>query len=257
MKTIVSISSLLLFFSVSYAQPTEPRLEIFGGYSTQKIDTEQFEEFSRFAGLTQAQMQTNFNASASQLHQAFDDSYRAARRLDGVNASITYYFHGRLGLTGDFAYHTKGSSHATPNNPVFFEDFTRSERNSFTVLAGPQVKFRRQSRVQPFVRLLAGVTKQENQSSQFFNNPGSSGQPIETRRLEDDFSAFTVGGGGGIDLELNQRWAIRLVQVDYLAAFPRNRTAVLSSNGVSLGVTSFEGSRRDTLRFSFGVVLRW
>lgn len=256
-QTSLLILALLISCSMCYAQQGQGRdIEIFVGYSSQKIETEQFEEFATYAGLTRAQIQTNFNASAEQLRQGFDDSYRAARRLDGINASITYYLQGGFGLTGDFAYHCKTGSHDTPNNPIFFEDFTRSRRRSFTILAGPQYKFHRQSRLQPFVHLLAGVTKQDNRSSQFFNNSSGSGQAIETRRLEDNFTAFTAGGGGGLDLAVRQNWAIRLVQVDYLTSFTRSRPAALTSNGVSLGQTSFENSRRDNLRISVGIVFR-
>jgi opacity protein-like surface antigen len=259
MKTALLAPVLVIFCSMSYAQQGQgnKRVEIFAGYSSQKIETEQFEEFSRFAGLTRPQIQTNFNASADQLHQGFDDSYRAARRLDGINASVTYYLRGGLGITGDFAYHSKNGSHSTPSNPIFFEDFTRSRRRSFTILAGPQLKFHRQSRLQPFVHLVAGVVKQDNRSSQFFNNPSGSGQAIETRRLEDNFTAFTAGGGGGLDLAVKQNWAIRLIQVDHLVSFTGSRAAALTANHVSLGQTSFENSHRENLRLSFGVVFRW
>jgi opacity protein-like surface antigen len=256
MKTTLLISVLIICCSIS-AQAQQGNLEVFVGYSRQHIETEQFEDFERFAGLTPAQIQTNFNASPEQLHQGFDDTYRAARRLDGVNASVTYYFNGGLGITGDFAYHYKNSTHDTSNNPIFFEDFTRSRRRSFTILGGPQYKFRRQARIQPFVRLLAGIIHQENQSSQFFNNPTGSGAPIETNRLEDNFTAFTAGGGGGVDIRVSNHWLIRAIQVDYLASFTRGRDASLTSNGVSIGATRFEDSRRDNLRFSFGVVFRW
>ncbi len=119
------------------------------------------------------------------------------------------------------------------------------------------MKFRRQSRLQPFVRLLAGVIKQDNESRQFFTSSGGSGPEIESTRLEDNFTAFTAGGGGGLDLNVNEQWAVRLVQVDYLASFTRSRAATLTSAGVNLGQTSFENSRRDNLRISFGIVFRW
>lgn len=254
MKRTLLIPVFLSLCSISYSQGS---LEVFAGYSTQRIQTEQFEEFSRFAGLTRSQIQTNFNASAAQLHQGFDESYGAARRLNGINTAATYYFSGGWGVTGDFSYHYRNESRATPNNPIFFEDVTRSRRRIFTVVAGPQYKFNTNPGFQPFVRVLAGVVKQNNRSNQFINAGGGSAQLIETRRLVDAFTAFTAGGGGGLDYAFNQNIAVRLVQVDYLATFTRGRMATLTSGAASLGQTSFENSRRDNLRFSFGVVFRW
>jgi opacity protein-like surface antigen len=258
LKTLLLISFLISSSSICSGQQRQDtrKIEVFAGFSTQKIETEKFEEFALYAGLTPAQIQTNFNASTVQLAQGFEDSYRAAPRLNGINASVTYYLRGGLGLTGDFAYHTKTGSHSTPNNPIFFEDFTCSRRRSFTVLGGPQLKFRRQSRLQPFVHLLAGFVKQDNRTGQFVNSSGGSAPSIETRRLQDDFIAFTAGGGGGVDLNVAQHWAIRLLQVDYLASFPGSRGAALTANATSLGQTNFDSFRRDGFRVSVGVVFR-
>jgi len=252
MKRTLLIPVLFCLSSICYSQN---HTEVFVGYSTQRIQTEQFEEFSRFAGLTRPQLQANFNASPAQLHQAFDDSYGAARRLNGIDTSATYYFSGGWGVTGNFAYHTRNEKRTTANNPIFFDDFTSSRRRSFTVVGGPQYKFNHGLGWQPFVRALAGVVRQDNRSRHFINS--SSGQPIETRTLVDNFTAFTAGGGGGLDYAFNGNLAVRLVQVDYLATFTRSRSASLTAGNLSLGQTSFGNSRRDNLRFSFGVVFRW
>ncbi|MGC2234927.1 MAG: hypothetical protein WA584_02030 [Pyrinomonadaceae bacterium] len=242
-------------------------LELFIGYSRQRIETERFKEFERYAGLTPAQVQTNFGATQAQLDEGFKDTYRAARNLNGVNASATYYFNGGFGITGDFAYHFADEVRQTPSNPIFFEDFTRSRRRSLTFVGGPQYKFNKTSKIQSFVRALFGITRQKNRSSQFFNsvggtNPGGTNQPIETTRLEDNFTALTAGFGGGIDVKISTHLAIRVIQVDYLATFARSRDASLISptiggnGGVSLGQTSFNNSRRDNFRFSFGIVFQ-
>ena len=199
--------------------------EIFVGFSRQQIETEQFSEFDRYAGLTPEQIRVNFGANQAQLEEGFDNTYQAARNLNGVNASVTRYIKGGFGITGDFAYHYADKTHNTPNNPIFFEDFTRSRRRSLSFVGGPQYKFNKNSKIQPFIRALFGVTHQKNRSGQFFNsvggtNPGGTDQPFETTRLEDNFTAFTAGGGGGLDIKINKHFAIRVIQVDYLATFP-------------------------------------
>jgi opacity protein-like surface antigen len=269
MKIKLLMPLIVIFCSV-FASPLQAQnndLEIFAGYSIQRVETERFGEFTRYAGLTPAQVQTNFNATEAELNAGFKDTYRAARNLNGFNASITYYFQGSLGITGDFAYHHADRSRNTFNNPIFFEDFTRSRRRSLSLLAGPQYKFHKNSNIQPFVRALAGITRQKNRSSQFFNslggtNPGGTNQPIETTRLEDDFTTFTAGVGGGLDVKIHKNISIRVIQADYLVTFTRSREAGFTApsigggSGVSLGQTSFGNSRRDNLRFSFGVVFR-
>ena len=269
MKIKLLITLIVIFCSIS-TTPLKAQnydLEIFAGYSIQRVETERFGEFTRYAGLTPAQVQSNFNATAAELNAGFKDAYRAARDLNGVNASITYYFQGGWGITGDFAYHHADRSRNTFNNPVFFEDFTRSRRRSISFLVGPQYKFHKTSKIQPFVRALAGVAQQKNRSGQFFNslggtNPGGTTQPIETTRLEDDFTTFTTGVGGGVDVRIHKNISIRVIQADYLATFARNREASFTApsigggTSVSLGQTSFGNSRRGNLRFSFGVVFQ-
>jgi hypothetical protein len=257
----------IILFASMYIQGQV--IEVFGGYSMQRVDTEQFSEFNRYAGLTPSQMQTNFGATAAQLDAAFKDTYGAARDLRGVNASFTYYFigGGGLGVTGDFAYHTRKQDRNTPNNPIFFEDFTRTQRRVLTLTAGPQFKFNQNGAFQPFVHALFGITRQKNRSSQFFNsvgntNPGGTNQPIETTRLVDNFTAFTAGAGGGLDVGVAKHLLLRVVQVDYLGTLTRSRDASLTAPtiagapGPSLGQTSFDGTRRDNWRLSFGVVFR-
>ena len=232
-----------------------------------KLKPSNLSEFDRYAGLTPEQIRVNFGANQAQLEEGFDNTYQAARNLNGVNASVTRYIKGGLGITGDFAYHYADKTHNTPNNPIFFEDFTRSRRRSISFVGGPQYKFNKNSRIQPFIRALFGVTHQKNRSGQFFNsvggtNPGGTDQPFETTRLEDNFTAFTAGGGGGLDIKIKKYFAIRVIQVDYLATFPSSRDASLISpsiggNGaINLGQTSFNRSRRDNLRFSFGIVIQ-
>ena len=263
----INLLILVIFICCSLSAYGQGEIELFAGYSRQRVETEQFKEFERYAGLTPAQVQSNFGATQAQLDEAFNDSYRAARNLNGVNASATYYFNGGLGITGDFAYHFANEALNNSNNPVFFEDFTRSKRRNLTFVGGPQYKFNRASRIQPFVRALFGITRQKNRSGQFFNsvsgtNPGGTNQPIETTRLEDNFTAFTAGFGGGLDVKINKYFAIRVIQVDYLAIFAPSRDAALispvigGSGGINLGQTKFDSSRRDNFRFSFGIVFQ-
>ncbi len=243
------------------------KFELFGGISFQRIDTEQFSEFSQFGGLSQAQIRTNFNANDSQLNQGFDGAFGAAKNSVGFNIAGTYYFRKKLGITADFAYHKKEETRNNTSNPIFFEDFATSKRSQFSFLVGPQLKFRRSKKVQPFVRVMGGFVRQKNQTGLFFNNggntnPGGSNAPVETLRLIDNTTNFALAFGGGIDIKINKRFAIRVIQADYIMNFMQGRNASLSAptiggaNGANLGATAFDSSLRNSLRFSFGVVFR-
>lgn len=241
--------------------------EFFGGISFQRNDTEQFSELSSFGGLSPSQVRSNFNASDSQLDQGFDRAFGAARDTVGFNISATYYVSKNVGIVGDFAYHKKEQTRSISSNGIFFEDFATSNRKTYSFLFGPQAKFRRSKRVQPFVRVMGGFVKQENTTGLFFNNPGGtdpggSNQPIETLRLVDEKTNFALAFGGGIDVKVQKYFAIRIFQFDYIPNFMSDRDATLTApaingtSGASLGRTSFDSSRRDSFRFSFGVVFR-
>ncbi|MBA2503728.1 MAG: porin family protein [Pyrinomonadaceae bacterium] len=226
-KLLFSMLLIVCCAGIGFAQnDDDSRAEFFIGYSNLQFDTTLSQE--DFDGIDE-----DFDSSF------FDDRVS----LNGVNASVTGYFTRRFGITGDFSYHQRSDNENIEGTN--FEARTRV----LNFLAGPQVKFRNASRVEPFVRAMAGVTNTRVRFSSDFD--GS-----EVGFVPDDFTDsqtnFALGLGGGLDVRVNDRVSIRAFQVDYNPVFLRNRDIDFGS-GVS---ETFEGRRLDNVRFSFGVVFK-
>ncbi len=105
----------------------------------------------------------------------------------------------------------------------------------WSLLAGPVFAPRRDSRLQPFVHARAGLVRSRRQLEVFGVAIGAEGVcdggcPSET--------AFAAELGGGLDIGLTERLALRLPQVDYR-------------------LTGLESDDASRLRFSAGIVWRW
>ena len=64
-------------------------------------------------------------------------------------------------------------------------------------------------------------------------------------------SAFVMAFGGGIDIGLTRRLAIRAVQVDYI------RSQFSATDALTTGLSSSLGNRQNSFRYSTGVVFRF
>lgn len=126
----------------------------------------------------------------------------------GWAASFSPHLNRWFGLTADFSghYETVGG--------------TATKIHLFT--AGPRFAIGRSERFSPYVHVLAG------------------GMHISTRFLTMKASAtgFAGIGGGGLDVHVNNRFSVRVAQLDYV-------------------VTHFSGRYQHDFRYSAGVVFRF
>jgi opacity protein-like surface antigen len=213
MHKLLFASLLILgFVSLAVAQSTDPsRFELFGGYSVMRIDYEP----DPIDPHTQTPIIIPFNPKQT---------------LHGFNASATVNLAGGFGITGDFSGHF-----TTRRLADALGGFITTDIRVFNVLGGPQYRFRRNSRVSPFVRGLAGVA-----------NTRSSTE-VPSINASEDFSStnFALALGGGVDVRVSNRVAARVFQVDYNPVFLGR-----------LNTLGFPKLRADNVRFSFGVVFR-
>lgn len=163
--------------------------------------------------------------------------------LHGVNAAITGYGSAGIGLTGDFSFGRRGHTNA----------FTGGQDNRHTdtyyFLGGPSFKFSPRTKVQTFVRVMAGAAHTRFKASQEFTGSGGS----ITNSFEVGSTDFAASAGGGFDVRVGERTKLRVIQFDYAPVFLRDRTVqVLGSSGV-IQPSTLEGQRQDNFRFSFGV----
>lgn len=114
------------------------------------------------------------------------------RNCNGFDANLAYNFKDWLGGVADFGYcHESGA-------------------NDFNYLFGPRVTYRNYGKFNPFGQLLIG-------GHHIGANGGSA-------------NSFALTLGGGVDYKYNDRFAIRLIQVEWLrthyAGFGQNNARI-------------------------------
>ncbi|HKR02552.1 MAG TPA: outer membrane beta-barrel protein [Pyrinomonadaceae bacterium] len=140
----------------------------------------------------------------------------AGGNFHGWNASVTGNVNDWFGVVADFSGHYGGS---------IDEDGFDERQRAHSYLFGPRVSVRRK-RVTPFAHALFGASKLETDLSGF-------GQ-----RFFFSDTGFSFVVGGGLDVRVNDRVAVRAFQLDYLR-------------------TRFFGEAENHGRLAFGLVLRF
>jgi opacity protein-like surface antigen len=141
----------------------------------------------------------------------------AGGNFHGWNASITGNVNDWLGLTADISSHSGEFREG---------DFFREQQRASSYLFGPRFSIRKARRVTPFVHALFGASHLSTRET-FFG---------QTTTASD--TGFGMVLGGGLDVRLNDRVAIRAFQLDYLR-------------------TNFFGQGSNRGRLSFGIVFRF
>jgi outer membrane protein OmpA-like peptidoglycan-associated protein len=140
----------------------------------------------------------------------------------GGTASVAYNLNDWLGVVGEFGGYRVTRSGSTASNIV------SAHGDVFSYLFGPRVSFRH-DRFTPFVQvLLGGVNASQVKLSSC---------TVGCASLAGD-DAFAMSAGGGLDVKLSHRLAIRLIQAEYLMTrFPdatTNTEHKITQNNVRL-----------------------
>lgn len=138
----------------------------------------------------------------------------AGANFHGWNASVTGNITKRFGIVADFSSHY-GSE---------LEGSILVKKYAHSFLFGPRFSFRRGKRVTPFVYALLGATRFQESAT------------INGQKLSDSDTGFSSALGGGLDVKVNDRVAIRAFQIDYFRP-------------------NFFGEAHNRGRLAFGVVL--
>ena len=85
-----------------------------------------------------------------------------------------------------------------------------AEGNVFTVMFGPRISWRDHDRFTPFLQVLGGMARADEVTLTACNVPILACIPLPTE------TAFAMTAGGGLDYKLNHRFALRLLQAEYL-----------------------------------------
>jgi len=155
--------------------------------------------------------------------------------LNGGSTSVAFNLNRYFGIVGDFGGYNETRLLLTTGNPPTALGSAQAVTDGtvFTYLGGPRLSFRKFDRVTPFAQVLAGGIRA---SEETICEPCLPILPVE--------NAFALTAGGGVDVRVHHRFAIRIFQAEYL-------------------MTRFEdldtGSRamQNDIRLSSGIVLRF
>ncbi len=155
--------------------------------------------------------------------------------LNGFNASVTGNMNSWLGLTGEVSRHTYGTSVIDPISQLAFN----ADAGILAFRVGPKFTSKVSDTASFFIHALAGGYRASV-------NVGASGTSIPGASFAINASAtgFTAAGGGGVDIRVGPRIAIRPVQMDW----------------IHLGSTSVAGTdtgNSNGFRYTGGIVVRF
>jgi outer membrane protein OmpA-like peptidoglycan-associated protein len=156
--------------------------------------------------------------------------------LNGGSTSIAYNFNRYLGLAADFGGFNDTRLLLEGTGGVASVDDQVASGSVFTFLAGPRLSYRKFSRVTPYAQALFGGIHASAVEICPGNCSGMPGLPAETD--------FALTAGGGVDIKVRRRFAIRLLQAEYL---------MTSFKNLSTG----SSATQNDMRLSSGIVFRF
>ena len=154
--------------------------------------------------------------------------------LNGWNAGVTGNVNSWLGIIADFNGHY-GTLAATSMN-----------RHSF--LFGPRLTYRGNDKVSPFVHFLFGGVR----ANHGITPPG----PILPQLPPASETAFGVVLGGGVDYNVSNHVAIRIVQADYVLTRFAESSGIVCIQSITTPCPTTQTGTQNNVRLSFGVVWR-
>lgn len=234
MKRFVFAAMLMVLVSGLAVAQDFPRVEVFGGYSLLKLGGEDIDSiYDMYADAPEG-----FSVSTSKwLKKGFDAS---------AAFNINEYF----GIEANFQYNQGNMLEASYSGPVEMgESIVDADVNmnqkvtDFSFMAGPRFTFRKNERVTPFAHFLVGLNRVKLSAEGSCVAEGGADCFEELMGYAELPSASDTGlgimAGGGLDVNVNKSFAVRLIQADYFHA--------RQSDDVSL----------NNLNLSFGVVFRF
>lgn len=174
-----------------------------------------------FAGRAQEPAATpmaEIGTSWSYLH-AGENAWDKADLTRGWKASFDANVAPWLGLVGEFSGHY--GNQFIPVETSIGTQKLEAYTNHHTFLFGPRL-FYRTARWTPYVHTLFGFARiHHDQDTSAAGATYLGGAPVEAGiQVDRTINPFAMGLGGGMDVSLNDRVALRAIQADYLITRP-------------------------------------
>jgi opacity protein-like surface antigen len=158
-------------------------------------------------------------------------SFSADFNCVGGGGTIAYNFSSAVGLAADLG----GCKYVGNTIPALA---AKLSGNDFTYMFGPRFTYRNKSKVQPFAEINFGGNR--------LSLSCDSGTACAGTSYSKNAFAMTVGGG--FDIVVNRKFAIRLIQAEYLyTRFGNSCNLALCSNN----------NNQNSFRLKSGIVFRW
>lgn len=229
MKRSLLLAVLLLSVAqTALAQDDYKRWEFFGGYSVMKFD----------------------NLGDDTGNVAVNDVLGEKNTLRGFNVAVNHNFHRYWGVKGDYSLHLREDNFSRPAGSGTVDSTVQN------FLGGIQLKDNREDgpTFKPFGHALFGIANQkiDVDSPQLPAVFGISDFSINE-------TSFAMAFGGGIDIKVNDRFDVRVVQADWNIIKRGDQ-----QTGIVLVPTPFQtvgtpffipGRTQNNLRLSFGIVI--
>ena len=142
---------------------------------------------------------------------------------NGANLEYARNVNRHVGLVVDASVHFKRDSRQLGGGV-----FSR-QRDQYYLMGGVQFRPSTKGRIQPFVHALAGASLFRG----FTSNKSAAGNVFTF----DDATSLAMAFGGGLDLSVSKRVAVRIIQADYAPTF-------------------FGSGRQNNFRLSVGIVFK-
>lgn len=219
MKKIMFAAVLALLVSGAAVAQDFPRAEVFAGYSMLKL------------GISDSDLDSIVGSLEDMAPEGVSVSTSTSKLMKkGFNGSVAFNINPAFGIVADFRYNQDNIVDFTVSDESESIDGNIKLRN-LSLMAGPRFTYRGNERVTPFAHALVGL-----------DHIRLSGEAdVEGESIDLDMSETNNGLGfalgGGIDVNLSESVAIRLIQADYY-------------------MTRHEGDRMNNMNLAFGVVFR-
>ena len=230
MKRLITLAAVILVFATGASAQSDEykKYEFFAGYSALWLD----------------------NLAGDTGSPAVDDVLGEKQNLRGFNVAAGWNFHRYIGAKFDYSLHLREDNFTRPAGSGTIDTTLQN------ILGGIQVKNNDEDgpTFKPFGHALFGVAVQkvDVDSPQLPAVFGISD-------FHTNETSFAMAFGGGLDIKLNNRFDLRVVQIDWNII---NRGD--QQTGIVLAPTPFQtvgtpffipGTRQDNLRLGIGIVI--
>ena len=189
MSKILMFCAIIFCLALAAMAKDYPRAEIFGGFSafSGSLAAGDYNELASRLGTDNGDLPAGWGLEGNLLRREDREQFYGFQTDIGVN------FHDNLGIVGDIGYQTN--------------DLDGQRFHVYEYLVGPQFSMRG-DRATVFAHALFG-------GSSFRSLPSETA--IDFGRIPHfSDSAFAMGLGGGVDVNAGGRFAVRVVQIDWI-----------------------------------------